>query len=302
MVRRLEEHRTNLDVPRKIPETTVPMLIEKGRSLADVDPTKFEATARAVMDSARWMHPFDADRFLRLKVTPETFEFQARFEELRAPSDANLAGVCGIHVNTVPRFLNLRDSEMAPICKRFERGWDRDDPDSYRVCFASGMIDPLAQFLVGHALLRRPLEAGRPKWLGAEKNPWTVNLAEWWALEPTRQNFAEKFAIAVVSGSALPPSEDYLDILSPVRNTAETVDFIAVTEPTKVRVERMPHTVLLPEQVAALRKESVGYLKGAIRQDRRTDVETFADQYVVTVHAELAMKFRLMKVFESLRE
>jgi hypothetical protein len=300
ILNRLEEYRIQLDASRKIPEMIVPVLLEKGRMLLQSDPQKFEATVRALMDSATHMHPFDAKRFLREKVTSETFEFQARFDSLRAPSDVSLSGMCGIHINSVPLFANLRDSEMAPLCKRFRRGWDREDPDSYRVCFASGEVGPLSQFLAGHALLRRPLDPAKPKWLGEEKNPWTVNLAEWWALEPTQQRFAEKFAIAVVVGTELGNPEDYLDILSPVRNSREIVDFIGITEPTKVRVERLPHTVLLPEQVSELRRESDLHLAGAVAQDRRTDRATFPGQYVVTAHAELVMKFRLLKVHEWL--
>lgn len=295
---RLEAYRLQLDAPRKIPEMIVPVLLEKGRMLLQEDPQKFEATARVLMDSARYMHPFDAKRFLRERVTPETFEFQARFDSLRAPSDVSFSGVCGIHVNSVPLLANLRDSEMAPACKRFKGGWDREDPDSYRVCFASGNVDPLSQFLVGHALLRRSLDPVKPPWLGEEKNPWTVNLAEWWALEPTQQRFAEKFALAVVVGAELGNPEDYLDILSPVRNSMEIVDFIGITEPTKVRVERLPHTVLLPEQISELRRESGLHLAGAVAQDHRTDRATFPGQYVVTVHAELLIKFRLLKVHE----
>lgn len=301
LVQRLDDYRLQLQVPRKIPQTIVPILLEKGRSLVELNPERFESTARALMDSARHMHPFEATRFLREKVTSETFEFQARFEELRAPSDLTLSGVCGIHVNTVPRFLNLVDSEMAPISKRFKSGWDREDPESYRVCFATGRIDPLSQFLVGHALLRRPIETEPRTGSKWERNQFAINLADLWALEPTQQRFAEKFGIAVLSGNGLPEPEDYLDILSPVRSSPEPVDFIGVTEPTKVRVEWMPHTILLPEQIAELKEESGQHLRGAVRQDSRIDLSTFPDQYVVAAHAELGMKFRLIKVYESLR-
>lgn len=300
MLRRLEAYRVELNAPRKITEAAIPILIEKGRALAQIDPDRFEATARLILNAARHMHPYDANRFVRQLITPETFDFQLRFEELREPSNVTLSGVCGVHVNSKGRLEALRDSEMAPISKRFESGWDRDDPDSYRVCFASGEIDPLAQFLVGHALLRMPLEGAKPKWLREDKNHWIVNLAEWWALEPTQQRFAEKFAVAIVGRRDLPPSDDYLDILSPVRNVSHTVDFIGVTEPTKVRVELMPHTVLLPEQVDQLKRESSRFLAGALRQESRIDVSTFPEQYVVTAHAELVMKYRLLKVYESL--
>jgi hypothetical protein len=300
MLRRLEEYRLELKAPHRVTEATVPILLEKGRALAESAPARFEATVQAIMDAARHMHPYDANRFLRQGITRETFDFQFCFEELRARATVTLSGVCGVHVNSRPRLEALRDSEIAPISKRFESGWDKEDPESYRVCFATGDIDPLAQFLVGHALLRRPLEPGTPKWLREDRNPCAVNLAEWWALEPTQQRFAEKFAVAVIAGEGLPVSDDYLDILSPVRNTAETVDFIGVTEQTKVQVAVMPHTVLLPEQVAELKRESTLYLNGALKQDSRTDVKTFPEQYVVTAHAELVMKYKLLKVYESL--
>ena len=300
MLRRLEEYRLELKAPRRVTEATVPILLEKGRALAESAPARFEATVQALMDAACHMHRYDANRFLRQCITRETFDFQSRFEELRAPSKVTLSGVCGVHVNSRPRLEALRDSEIAPIAKRFESGWDKEDPESYRVCFATGAIDPLAQFLVGHALLRRPFEPGTPNWVREDRHPYTINLAEWWALEPTKQRFAEKFAVAIIAGEELPVSDDYLDILSPVRNTAETVDFIGVTERTKVRVAAMPHTVLLPEQVAELKRESAHYLNGALKQDSRTDVKTFPEQYVVTAHAELVMKYRLRKVYESL--
>ena len=300
MLCRLEAYRADINTPQKVTEAAIPILLEKGRALAEVDPVRFEATARSLMNAARHMHPYDANRFVRQLITPETFDFQLRFEELRAPSNVTLSGVCGVHVNSKGRLEELRESEMASISKRFDSGWDPEDPDSYRVCFASGEIDALAQFLVGHALLRRPVEGVKPRWMRDDKNGWTMNLAEWWALEPTQQRFAEKFAVAILGGRDLPASDDYLDILSPVRNIPHTVDFLAVTEPTKVRVELMPHTVLLPEQVDQLRRESSRFFAGALRQESRMEVNTFPDQHVVTAHAELVMKYRLLKVYESL--
>lgn len=300
ILNRLEDYRRSLDAALKIPETTVPLLLEKGRMLVQADLRKFEATACALMDSARHMEPMEANRFLLEQVTAETFEFQSRFDALRSFSDVNLSGVCGIHVNCVSVLANLRDSEMAPICKRFDSDWDRDSPDSYRVCFASGRIDPLSQFLVGHALLRQPRDLKGSEWLGVEKNPRTANLAEWWALEPTQQGFAEEFAIAVVEGSNLVNPEDYLDILSPVRTSSEILDFIGIMDSTRVRVERLPHTVLLPEQIAALRRESDYHIASVLAEESQTDITTFPEQYVVAAHAELVMKFRLLNVYESI--
>lgn len=300
ILNRLEGYRRTLDAALKIPETIVPLLLEKGRMLVQSDLRKFEATAYALMDAARHMEPIEANRFLREQVTAETFEFQVRFDALRSPSDVSLSKVCGIHVNSVAVLANLRDSEMAPICERFDGDWDRDSPDSYRVCFASGRIDPLSQFLVGHALLRQPSDLKGSEWLGVEENPRTTHLAEWWELEPIQQGFAGEFAIAVVEGSNLVNPEDYLDILSPVRTSSEIVDFIGIMDSTRVRVERLPHTVLLPEQIAALRRESDLHIASVLAQESRTDIATFPEQYVVAAHAELVMKFRLLKVYESI--
>lgn len=111
IVDRLEDYRRSLDAGLKIPETTVPLLVGKGRMLVQADPQKFEATACALMDSALRMEPAQANRFLSEQVTAETFEFQLRFDALRSPSDVSLSGICGIHVNSEPVLANLRNKE-----------------------------------------------------------------------------------------------------------------------------------------------------------------------------------------------
>lgn len=300
ILHRLEHHREELGAKKHIPETAIAPLLEKGKQLLSENPETFEAVAKQILKVASNMTAADARDFLRKQVTSETFDFQRCYKELRAESDQSLAGLCGLHINSAHSLSLLKDSTMAPVSKRNLTQWDRSESDNYRVCFASGNIDSLSRFLVGHALLRHPIEGNKGQPQELTQNMWRMSLAQYWAQEPTMQRFADTFALAVVSGQQLPAPDGYHDIESPVRSTFGIVDFIEATKPSRVNVLTLPATVLLPRQIKELREESEGHLLGALYENNRLDVASHPDQYVLTVHAELLVKYRLKQQYDVL--
>lgn len=288
------------------PNLDIRALLHKYADLgADVirhNPSTFEQTVHQLLDVASYMTPDEAKDFLEHRVSTQTFTFQDRFSELVAPTNLDLSTSFACHINKCSLLLSVPEQVLVPPSILQPRlALNTYEPyNQNHVFFATDQIDRLAQYLVGHALLRPPDKPGA--WPQPTCETWEMNLANVWACEPTSQLFSRDFMLAVIQPDYSNPmiKKDIHDVESPVRVSSETITIVLASEPVKVDFLKIPATVLLPHQRDQLEKEASLH-EADVRRDRDSSktLYEFPKQYALTRHAELAVKLTLLELWES---
>jgi len=304
VIERLSQYGTELlgtDMPVR---NVLDKYVGLGSELLRNNPERFEQTVQQIFEAASFMKESEARKFLQERVVRQTFTFQARFEELVAPSLVDLSLDFACHINEVSVLLSIPNKTLKPpSILNPDSSLDEDDPlNRLYVYFATGKIDRLSTFLVGHALLRAPgLECTRA-WKKPAKESYQMHLAEAWACEATGQLFSKKFMLAVVRPDYSHPSAstDIHEIESPVRPNGGHIDLFKMSGAVQVNLIEIHPTVLLPGQRREIEQESYHYKSAAMTARGRTEEPfEFAKQYVTTRHAELSLKLALLELWEA---
>lgn len=264
--------------------------------------------------------------FWTSEVTQDTFEFQRDFDKLRQSSHIQLEPFA-FHIND-RRLLEEEISEgmLTPGYLLLGEDYDEDDDrdeenDDYTVYFASGTVEELAKFLVGHALVSRPPTWGKSDY-GQISSTQSVDelfkilagyatatkTSNWDNTEYSQMNspqFVRTEAIAMVDTSKV--SMKYAERDHSIRtlyspeNNREAVDTYVSHQSVPVSILRLPLTVLLPEQIDQLRDEGAKlYISGHFYTGnlpfKLENAQQAADIYAYSKHQELAIKHKLLQL------
>jgi hypothetical protein len=278
--------------------------VDLGSELLRKDPERFEQTVQQLFEAASYMNPKEAREFLQERVSRQTFAFQDRFDELVAPSPINLSQNFAFHINTSSLLLSASNATLIPpSILNPDPTLDEFDPaNRFYVYFATGDIDGLSKFLAGHALLRSPQKEDTGSWEKPSRELYQMNVAAAWACEPTGQRFPKEFMLAVIRPDYSDPSVETADhdIESPVRANDGVIGLVKMRTEVQVELINIPTAVLLPSQRHNLTEESQNFMSGAMQAHWLTQEPfQFAKQYVLTRHAELALKLALLELWES---
>ncbi|MEY4701034.1 MAG: hypothetical protein RL326_1221 [Pseudomonadota bacterium] len=302
MLQRLEDTWNDLAASSLDTRALLHKYLGLGSQLLRNDPSLFERTVEQLFEAASYMPEQAAQIFREERVSSQTFAFQDRFRELVGPTDIDLSSDFAFHINTTSLLLSIPNRTLIPPRIREPRHIDNgfDAFNRNHVFFATDKIDPLSVFLVGHAFFRAPSTVG--SWPQPEGALWNMNLAEAWACEPTAQCFSSEFMLAVISPNYSNPKveRDSHDIESPVRAVSGSANLVKVSEPIQVDLIKIPTTVLLPSQRAEFERESSRFAADtAANYNVGKKPFEFPKQFVVTRHAELALKLALLELWEA---
>lgn len=235
--------------------------------------------------------PSNASDFWTNEVGEDAFTFQKDFDDLIRPCSVDLKPL-GFHINT-RRLLITELSEKRLIPAYIRKGDpyvddEEDNPDYYRVSFASGNIEEVSKFLAGFALLYKA-KSWPPKELEAVNSP----------------QFPRSFAIAIADTSTvdtkyIPRGHDMQTQYSPEGN-GEYVDLYISHQTIPIQIAEIPLTVLLPEQINKFREEGMELYKAGKFYTRNSNVRLrdathAAGIYATAKHQELRIKNALLKV------